>query len=551
MASSNDQGDLQWGQITDENLQLTSTENGYKFTQALQKGQYRLTVEMRPSAELGILDEIRFFGPTPMPTDLLVREKLLPCRFSPKERDFWTRKISQFSNQMPMPIPNMDENQINWQCLSHSLINLAQSAWRRTLSVEDQNRLLTWTADRLRVDQNWENAFKATAELIFISPYFVFKAEPIDPNAENQNELSNEQIATRMAYFLWSAPPNHWLFEQARQGLLKDSAQRRLIAEQMMSEIHADALIDSFADQWLHIRNLKNVAPDLNIFPTFSEGLRQSMIMEMKLMMKDLLLRNAPLNELMMAKYRIIDQNLALHYGVDWQQLTQIQSNQAQAQTFENHPDLQRDLDRYGFIKIDLQSIPDLQIRKGLLGLSGFLTITSMPNRTSPVKRGKWVLEELLCTPPPPPPANVEANLNAVTEGRTLKEKLEAHRADPACAGCHQLMDPIGLGLESYDGIGIFRTEENGVPIEAFGQLIDGSTFHGVEELSAHLVEDRRFARCFVEKVYTFALGRGPQDEDDCHLKTLRDAFSQNQMQIKDLLLDVVASSAFVTQKQE
>ncbi len=502
-----------------------------------------------------ILEELQFLGPIQDQGQMqFVRDMILPCRFQAKENFLlqelkWIKQQQQGNQNQPRPsfqeMTTQQEQEKYWTCISESTIQLAQKAWRKTITTEEKNRLLSWLSEQIANHSSWEEAFSMISKAIILSPQFSFRAE--DPS---RTILSDEEIASRISYFLWSSPPDEQLLSLAHQGALRNPQQRRMIASQMLNHPNAISLIDSFADQWLHIRNMKNVAPDGNYFPDFDDQLRHSMEIEAKLLFAELLSRNAPLDELLESQYRLIDQRLAQHYQLDWQSL----------QTLDIHANQPADemnfFDRYiheqSFIKLDLSQVDQAStLRKGFLGIGAFLTISSMPTRTSPVKRGKWVLEQLLCSEPPPPPPNVEATLSNDNMATTLREKLEQHRADPSCAGCHKLMDPIGLSLEKFDGIGKFREMDNGYMIDDSGELIDGTRFKGVEELSNVVVTDPRYHRCFLEKLYIFALGRGNQRNDECILDDLEQKIAVNGFKINDFILGIIESDAFVMQKTD
>jgi hypothetical protein len=522
--------------------------------EAHQQVEAKLFLHAQNQMQRMLLEELHILGPIDLaPEKALVRELVLPCRFDAKdsfmrEELLWLIQAEQ-GNEAPKPIfqalSPQQEQEKNWQCLSESTSRLAQLAWRRNLNTEDKNRLFSWLSAQIANGSTWEEAFTMVSKAIFLSPQFTFRVE--NPS---QSTLSDEEIASRMSYFLWSAPPDESLLNLAHQGELRIPQKRRAIAEQMLNHPKAIALIDSFADQWLQIRNMKNIAPDMNYYPAFDEQLRRSMEIEAKLLFAELLSRNATLDELLESKYRLIDQRLAQHYQLDWNSLQAFnlhaQPPNNQAHFFESY------LYQQGFIKLDISQIEQAsQLRKGFLGLGAFLTISSMPTRTSPVKRGKWVLEQLLCSEPPPPPPNVEATLSNDDTANTLREKLELHRADPSCAGCHKLMDPIGLSLEKFDGIGRLRDMDNGYPIDDSGELIDGTRFRGVEELSHVVKTDPRYHHCFLEKLYIFALGRGNQPNDRCILEQLEQKIAINGYRIKDFILTIIESDAFVMQKTE
>jgi len=289
----------------------------------------------------------------------------------------------------------------------------------------------------------------------------------------------------------------------------------------MLADPKAEALIENFAGQWLYIRAIDDAAPDAWYFPDFDETLRDSMRTEMQHFVRSLFLDDKSLLELLTSDTSWVDARLAAHYGIT---------------------DFQGD----GF---EPQSMTPYN-RGGLLTKSGWLMSRSYPTRTSPVKRGKWVLEELLCSPPPPPPPGVEGLPEGDAEG-TVRERLEQHAQLPVCAACHQAMDPLGFGLEHFDGIGAFRDYDTGAPVDATGELPDGSTFDGALELQAILANDERVPSCMAEKLFVYALGRGIRHSDEAYLDDIEDAFRAGGYRLEALLKAIVTSPPFTMRRGE
>jgi hypothetical protein len=308
--------------------------------------------------------------------------------------------------------------------------------------------------------------------------------------------------------------PDQALFAAADAGELQTDAQIADQVERMLADPKADALVDNFGGQWLYIRTVDEKTPDPWAFPDFDDDLRSSMGEEMKRFFGSFIDDERDLRELLTATEGDIDQRLADHYGItgvsDWQ-------------------------------SVDLAS----HDRGGVFGQAGLHMINSFPARTSPVLRGKWVLSQLLCEEPPPPPAGVEGLIEADADAATLREQLEQHRADPVCASCHDAMDPLGLGMEHFDGIGAWRTQDNGLPIDASGELIDGTAFYGAQELSGIVAADDRYPACLVEQLFTYGLGRSPTPDDGPVLLASEDQFAAEGYTFKALATAIATSPAF------
>jgi hypothetical protein len=374
-------------------------------------------------------------------------------------------------------------------CATEILSTLARRAYRRQPTEQDIATLLGFYesgAARGGFDLGIQSALR----VILTSPKFLFRDEP-DPEGAAPGSLyalDDAALASRLAFFLWSAPPDDRLLELASQGKLGEEKVYAAELVRMLADPRASALVENFAGQWLFLRNLQSARPDVEEFPDFDDNLRQAMRRETELLFEHVMREDRSVNELLTADYTFVNERLARHYGLS---------------------------DVYGshFRQVPVTD----EARRGLLGHASILTVTSYPNRTSPVLRGKFVLENVLGTPPPPPLPDVpalEENQAGKVE-RTLRERLAEHRANPICATCHDVMDPIGLGLENFDAIGKWRTREPGGDIDAHGQLVDGTPIDGAAALREALTADpEQFARVFTEKLLTYALGRGLEAHD-------------------------------------
>ncbi|MBK9266704.1 MAG: DUF1592 domain-containing protein [Polyangiaceae bacterium] len=408
-------------------------------------------------------------------------------------------------------------------CVRQVLEKFAERAFRRPASAAEIDRLVAIVdvakAQGQTVDMGVEIALRA----ILSSPHFLFRPE-MDPNpnsATPAHPLNDFELASRLSYFIWSSMPDEALFAAAREGKLQDPAEIEAQVDRMLQDPKADALIDNFAGQWLYTRALDDHQPDYYAFPMWDDDLRASMRQETKLFFREFLRSELPIPQMLTADFTYIDDRLATHYGL---------------------PSPGAD-----FTKV---TIDDPQ-RRGLLAQGSILTVTSFPTRTSPVKRGKWVLTQLLCSEPPAPPPGVEGLVTEEMPTGTIRQRLEKHRENPICASCHIEMDNLGFGLEQYDGIGSFRTDDNGFAIDASGELPGGKTFNGMPELSALLAQDPRFSHCVTEKMMTYALGRGIYPVDDVHLEHLVKLLSDRGQTFTDLIKLIATSEPFRMRRGE
>jgi hypothetical protein len=360
----------------------------------------------------------------------------------------------------------------------------ARRAFRRPPREGEAGRYLHFIRLAKAGGRSFDEGVRHGLEAMLVSPAFLFREEPQpEPdNAQRIARIDEHALASRLSYFLWSTMPDERLLALADQGQLR----ARLDAEidRMLDSDRAIALVENFVGQWLQLRDLRSIDLSRRSFPKFDDRLRSDMATETRLLVAHLIRENRPLTELLDADYSFLNEPLARHYGIDG-------------------------VHGREFRKVSLQTTP----RRGLLGHGSFLLVTSHPLRTSPVLRGKYVLENLLDTAPPPPPPNVPQLTPPGRDGKglTLRQQMERHRDDPNCASCHALMDPIGFGLQNFDADGSHRTTEGGRPIDASGQLADGRKFDGVDGLRRILLTDHRrdFHRAVASKLLTYALGRG------------------------------------------
>ncbi|MCZ6877194.1 MAG: DUF1592 domain-containing protein [Acidobacteria bacterium] len=374
-------------------------------------------------------------------------------------------------------------------CAEKILSRLARRAYRRPVSDEDIQPLLSlYRAGRSQ--ESFEGGIRTALQGLLVSPGFLFRIErdPPDIEPDTAYQVSDLELASRLSFFLWSSIPDDPLLEVVESGNLRDPGVLQQQIGRMMADRRSQALVNNFAGQWLYLRNLRLVSPNTGVYPEFDDELRQALRQETELFFNSMLREDHSVLDLLDADYTFLNERLARHYGIP--------------NIYGSH-----------FRRVRLAD----QNRHGLLGQGSFLTVTSRANRTAPVLRGKWVLENLLGTPPPPPPPEVPA-LNEKREevqDLTMRQRIEAHRSNPACASCHAQMDPIGFALENFDGVGRWRTTEGGRTIDASGVLPDGTRFQGPAELRKVLLSrSEQVVQTVTEKLLTYALGREVESYD-------------------------------------
>ena len=409
-------------------------------------------------------------------------------------------------------------------CATRILSTLARRAYRRPVTGDDVDRLLTFYEQGAARD-GFDGGIELALRRLLVSPEFLFRVErdPSDAAPGGIYALTDLELASRLSFFLWSSIPDDELLDVAIRGELRDTAALEAQTRRMLADPRATALVTNFAGQWLSLRNAAAVQPDEDLFPDFGEGLRQGFRRETELLFEHILRENRSVVELLSANYTFVNERLARHYDI---------------------PNVQGS----HFRRVTL----DDPGRGGLLGHGSILTVTSHANRTSPVKRGKWILENILGTPPPPPPADVPA-LEATTAGKrlTMREAMEQHRANPVCASCHRMMDPPGLSLEPFDAVGRRRTpSETKVAMDVTGVLPDGTQFEGPAGLrQALLAHPDRFVTTVTEKLLTYAIGRGVEYYDAPAVRVITRAAAPDDYRLTTLILGVVKSTPFRMRK--
>jgi hypothetical protein len=408
-------------------------------------------------------------------------------------------------------------------CAQEILARFARRAFRRPVGQEEIAPLLAFLDVAKAQGEGFDRGIALALQAILVSPHFLFRVE-LDPDPQRgaPHRLSDHELASRLSYFLWSTMPDDDLLALADAGKLQDDEVLRGQVARMLADPKAAALVDHFAGQWLYQRALLDHKPSYASFPGWSEELRQALMTETRLFLKDLLGGDRPLGELLTADYTYANDKVAKHYGLKG--------------TFGAM-----------FQRVSLSGTQ----RRGILTQGSLLTVTSYPTRTSPVKRGKWVMEQLLCSGPPAPPPGVEGLVDQPMPTGTLRQRLEEHRKNPQCAVCHNLMDPIGFGLENFDGIGAYRTKDGPGAVDSSGELPDGRRFSGAGELSGILAQDARFERCLVEKTFTYALGRAPVAGEEERLRALTAQLKEEGLRFRDLVLRLTQTEFFRSRRGE
>lgn len=398
----------------------------------------------------------------------------------------------------------------------------ATRAWRRPASSAEVDALVNFIGVAASEGGSFEDGIRLGLKATLLSPHFIFKPESDQAPVGQPHRLTQYELATRLSYFLWSSMPDQELTDLAAQGRLDDDEVLRQQVTRMLADERATALVDNFATQWLYIDQILDVSPDYELYPDFDDALRVSMRLETRRFIQDFIFEDQDLRDILLAKYSYINERLATHYGIPG-----VQGDELQRVEFTGEG------------------------RRGLLTHGGLLTARSYPNRTSPVLRGVWVLEQVLCDEPPPPPADVESIDDQMAgDDLTLRERLELHRSKPQCIGCHATMDPIGFGLEHYDPTGAWRDTDNGKMVDALGELPDGRTFNGAFEMADILANDPKYTHCVTEKMLTYALGRGvhARDEESAdrpQVDAIVHAVEAANYSSRELIVQIVLSDAF------
>ena len=412
-------------------------------------------------------------------------------------------------------------------CATSIIAGLARRAYRRPVTVDDLDQLVAFY-QRGHAAGGFEAGVETALRALLAGPEFLFRIErePADAVPGEPYRISDTELASRLSFFLWSSIPDEALLAAAEAGRLADRDTLQAQVRRMLADPRARTLTTNFAGQWLHLRNLDAARPDARLLPDFDDNLRQGFRRETELLFESILEEDRSIVDLLRADYTFVNERVARHYGLPG--------------VYGDH-----------FRRIDLS---EGSPRAGLLGHGSILTVTSYATRTSPVLRGKWILETLLGTPPPPPPPNVPPldETRSNTRIVSMREKMVAHRQNPQCAACHQIMDPAGLSMENFDAIGRWRDVEGGVAIDATGSLPGGEDFDGVAGLRAALLERPGvFAGVAVEKLLTYALGRGLDHADAPAVRAILRSAEAEGYRLSSLILGIVDSTPFTWRRAQ
>ncbi len=448
------------------------------------------------------LHELSITGPT----------KISGVSDTPSRRRIFTCRPANGSDEVP--------------CAKKIISSLARQAYRRPLNERDLEDLLSFYQQG-RNTGDFESGVRTALQAILASPEFVFRFERIPSNvAPGTNyRISDLELASRLSYFLWSAAPDDQLIATASEGRLQNPQVLEKQVRRMLADPRSRALASNFAGQWLHLQNLKDANPDLFLYPNFDRSLSLSMRRETELLFDSIMREDRNVLDLLSANYTFVNERLARHYGIP-----NILGNR--------------------FRRVALTD-PN---RYGLLGDGSILMLTSTATRTSPVQRGKYVMEVLLGTPPPPPPPNTPALKEAAESAKPLsvRERMEEHRRNAACAGCHKLMDPIGFALENFDAVGIWRTNDEGTRIEASGQMFDGAKLNGPASLrQAILNHSDAFLGTFTENLLAYGLGRVIDYHDMPFVRAIAREAAKNDNRFSSFILGIVKSAPFQMRRAE
>jgi hypothetical protein len=412
-------------------------------------------------------------------------------------------------------------------CAKRILSTLMRRAYRRPVTDADLQVPMKFYKEA-RTQSSFDSGIEMALRAVLVSPEFLFRVEqdPAGIAPDTRYRISDLALASRLSFFLWSSIPDDELIDAAVSGKLHTPQVLEHQVRRMLADRRSRSLTDNFAEQWLYLRNLASTTPDMRRFPDFDDNLRQAFRRETELFFESIMRQDRSILDFLSANYTFVNERLAKHYGI---------------------PNVYGS--RFRRIEFGADST-----RGGLLRQGSILTVTSYATRTSPVIRGKWILSNILGVPPPPPPAAVPAlkEDHRIDNALSMRQRMAEHRANPACSGCHKMMDPIGFSMENYDGVGRYRATEDGKPIDASGSLPDGRKFEGVAGLQqALLSRPELFAGTVSEKLLTYALGRGVEYYDEPAVRKIVADARAKDYRFSSFILGVVNSTPFQMRRSQ
>lgn len=484
-------------------LRLRLRAGNRKIGAGFKNDFYRAAQEGRPKLDRNlVLHHVRLFG-----------KKSSDAKLNPDQ-------LSEYHQRIVFTTPTHSADRE--RATRAVITKWANRAFRRIADKAYIDKLVGLAIDMQSEGDSFEESIQVALQVILISPKFLFRVEPpSEALALNQyRDLDDFELATRLSYFLWSSMPDDELFALAWKQQLRTGDNLRRQVTRMVQDARAQDFIRNFAGQWLTLRRLNDFKPDPRLFPSWNERIKKLAEYETLKFFSEVMRRDMSILRLLDADFTYLNEELASFYGIDGVQGT-------------------------SFRRVSLRGTP----RAGLLTQASILAVTSNPTRTSPVKRGKWILDNLLATPPPPAPPGVpELQEDQGELSGTLRERLEQHRTDPACANCHKLMDPLGFALENFDAIGHYRTRDGSLAIDATGELPGGVRVTGAAELQQLLIRKhkRQFVECLTEKMLTYALGRGLEYYDKCAVDEIVGDLEKDDYRFSTLLMGIVTSDPFL-----
>ncbi|HWC99980.1 MAG TPA: DUF1592 domain-containing protein [Candidatus Sulfopaludibacter sp.] len=500
MAETKPSGLVYFDPYSEEKIRLQLPEGEHVFRAAFIDDDFVKTLtgkDLLDRKKNKFPDSMTFLGPYPSKTESASRKKILIC-----------------------------DPQSGAACVEKIVANLARRAYRRPVTAKEVASLMKFTAMARGEGETVDQGIQLALEAMLVSPNFLFRIEhdaaPTDPT--RTHPVTDLELASRLSYFLWSSMPDDELLTLAESGKLHAPATLDAQVKRMLADERSAAIADNFAGQWLELRNLDVVKPDPQKFPAWGPELRDAMKMETRLFFDHVLRENRPISDFLDARYTFLNEKLAKHYGIDG----------------VTGPDFRR---------VDLAT----DQRGGLLGQASVLTVSSYPTRTSVVIRGKYILQNILGDPPPPPPADVPLlDEGSIGTAASLRQQMEKHRASPVCASCHNKMDPLGFGLENYDGIGHWRGMDGKFPVDASGTLPNGKSFATPSAMRSELISLMpQFSHCLVEKLLTFALGRGMQSYDNRTIDEIDRKLAASGYTFQTAIYETVRSLPFQSRRGE